>query len=522
MRISSNLFFQTGLNSINAQQSDLMHLYQQVASGQRMVTPADDPLAAAQAINLSQAQTLNQRFADNREVAKGNLGTEENTLSSVTTLLQDIKTRLIEAGNGTMSDADRATLSNVLKNSKDTLLGLANATDGNGQYLFSGYSGSQPAFVVDASGKVTYNGDANQRLIQADQTRQIAGSDIGSDIFMRASTGARNYMTSADSANTGTGLIGKPVVTDAQGANVGKAFEIEFSNSGTPPVLQYTINVKDASGNTVSSSAPTDYVAGTVSLDLGGGVKVDFSGAPAAGDKFAVEPANSGYAASVQLTDPSAANIDPTVAGKATVTDATAQYFGKPFTVEFDAADPTKFTTTFYSDSSLATPLGTVDGTFTPPGGATDIPGAGVSLDITGTPQGGDKITVQAPQPTDLNIFDTLDSVIAALDTPASTGDTEQTAFLNTLAGAIQRIDLNYNQVLTVRSSIGSRLNELDAIDSNGTLRNLGYTQQLSRLEDVDYYSATAQLQLRQSALEAAALAFKQIQGTSLFNMGSN
>lgn len=102
MRISSNLFFQTGVNAINAQQSDLMHLYQQVASGQRMVSPADDPLAAAQAINLSQAQSLNQRFSANRDVAKSNLGTEDNALSSVTTLLQDIKTRLIEAGNGTM------------------------------------------------------------------------------------------------------------------------------------------------------------------------------------------------------------------------------------------------------------------------------------------------------------------------------------------------------------------------------------------------------------------------------------
>src|SRR3546814_11901123 len=74
MRISSTLFFQTGLNSINAQQSDLMHLYQQIGSGQRMVTPADDPLAAAQAINISQSQSLNKRFADNRDVAKSNLG----------------------------------------------------------------------------------------------------------------------------------------------------------------------------------------------------------------------------------------------------------------------------------------------------------------------------------------------------------------------------------------------------------------------------------------------------------------
>src|SRR5690606_32722819 len=102
MRISSTLFFQTGLNSINAQQSDLMHLYQQVGSGQRMVTPADDPLAAAQAINISQAQTMNKRFADNREVANRNLGIEDNTLQSVTLLLQDLKTQLVSAGNGTM------------------------------------------------------------------------------------------------------------------------------------------------------------------------------------------------------------------------------------------------------------------------------------------------------------------------------------------------------------------------------------------------------------------------------------
>src|SRR3546814_808607 len=163
MRISSTLFFQTGLNSINAQQSDLMHLYQQIGSGQRMVTPADDPLAAAQAINISQSQSLNKRFADNRDVAKSNLGIEENTLNSVTTLLQDIKTRLIEAGNGTMADADRATLSNVLASARTSLLGLANATDGSGQYLFDGPMG-RPAPFREVGGKIVYIDRKSTRL----------------------------------------------------------------------------------------------------------------------------------------------------------------------------------------------------------------------------------------------------------------------------------------------------------------------------------------------------------------------
>lgn len=70
MRISSELVFNTALRTIQAQQTDFLHLYQQIGTGQKMVTPADDPLAASQAINLSQSLTLNQRYAENRAVAR--------------------------------------------------------------------------------------------------------------------------------------------------------------------------------------------------------------------------------------------------------------------------------------------------------------------------------------------------------------------------------------------------------------------------------------------------------------------
>jgi flagellar hook-associated protein 3 FlgL len=333
---------------------------------------------------------------------------------------------------------------------------------------------------------------------------------------MHATAGSGSYVTAAAAGNTGTALISQPTVTNLQGSYVGKAFDVQFAMSADPiPVLQYTVNVLDASGGTVvATSAPVDYVAGTTSLDLGGGVQVSFTGTPQAGDAFSVEPANARYVASPSLQAGSTLAV-----GATSVSDSTAAYFGKPFSIAFD--DATNFTVTYYSDSSLATPVGTTTGVYAAPG-TISIPGSGLSIDMAGVPVAGDKVTVQPSQPTNLNIFDTLDSIISSLDTPLTGSDSGQAAFLNNLAGAIQRIDLNYNQVLSVRSSVGTRLNELDAIDSNGTLRNLGYTSQLSKLEDVDYYTATAQLQLRQSALQAAATAFKQIQGTSLFNMGSN
>src|SRR5690606_24778448 len=146
MRISSNLFFQTGLNSINAQQAVLVHLYKQVGSGQRMVKPSDDPLGAAQAINISQTLAMSERYGQNRQVALQNLGMQQNVLNSATMQLQGIKTRLVEVGNGTLADVDRAALAEVLQGSRDALLNLANSTDGNGQYLFSGSRGSRPAF----------------------------------------------------------------------------------------------------------------------------------------------------------------------------------------------------------------------------------------------------------------------------------------------------------------------------------------------------------------------------------------
>ena len=406
MRISSSLMFQTGLNTINAQQSDLMHLYQQIGSGQKMVTPADDPLGASQAINLSQSQAQNARYADNRSVANQNLATEEDALNSLTLLLQDVRTRMVQVGNGTLSDADRQTLANVLQNARDTALGIANTTDGNGQYVFSGSRGSAPAFMADG----TYNGDGMQRLIQADATRQIAGSDVGRDIFARSQPGTLAYVSTAGAGNTGTMVASGPYISDrAQNPDARYSYAVSFTSA-----TDYTVVVTDES--TGVASAPVNYTLtpGATEMDLGQGTKVQISGTPAAGDTLAVDP--------LKTQDP--------------------------------------------------------------------------------------------------NIFQTFDKLIAALNAPTQ-GDDQATANLrNILNTGMQQVATSYDNVLTVRASIGARMNELQALDDSGSQRNLGFTKALSGIEDLDYYEATTQLSLRKIALEGAGLAFQTIQGLSLFNLG--
>ncbi len=513
MRISSNLFFQTGLNSINAQQSDLMHLYQQVASGQRMVTPADDPLAAAQAINISQSQSLNARFAANRQVATTNIGTALNAMDSVVTLMQDVKTQLVAAGNGTLSDADRATLSNVLVSARSSLLGLANSTDGSGQYLFSGAQGGTAAYQ-EVGGKIVYMGDAGQRKIQADQTRQIPGSDVGSDIFNRAAPGTSGYLTRANTAdNIGTGLISTATITDAKGSTIGNAFTITFTSA-----TEYTVDVTNPAGQAVLPAATGTYTPGTeASLALPGGVQVKFSGAPQAGDTFKVDPISlPAYAVTAPGTNSPDATMSSPIAYDPALADS-----GNMFSIKYvQATDSYEVDVKDAGGAVLATGVpASVDAN-----GLMKLP-YGMQVKVAGTPADGDTFQVSAADPgaqTDLNIFDTLDSIIAALATPMQDDPVAAANLQNTLASAMQRLDVNYNNVLTISASMGSRQNELDALDANGSARALSYSSQLKTLEDVDYYTATTQLQLRTSALEAASLAFKKIQSIGLFNMSSS
>ncbi len=183
MRISTQTLFESGAAQLGELQSGLARTQQQIASGRRILTPSDDPVAAARALEVSQSQSLNAQHGVNRQYAKSALSEMEGTLSSVTELMQNVKTTIATAGNDTLSDTQRSYLATELSARRDALLGLANSRDGMGNYMFSGFQTATPAFSKDASGAVTYDGDAGQRLMQVDATRRMAATAPGSTVF---------------------------------------------------------------------------------------------------------------------------------------------------------------------------------------------------------------------------------------------------------------------------------------------------------------------------------------------------
>lgn len=150
----------------------------------RVVNPSDDALAASQAVRLKQSLGLGEQYQTARNFANSNIALSENVIQNVHDVIFKIQVTVVNAGNTTVSDADRLTLSSQLEGLKAELLGLANTRDGLGNFIFGGFKTDTPPFVQDSvTGEVTYQGGDTALTQKVDPTRELAVSYLGSDIF---------------------------------------------------------------------------------------------------------------------------------------------------------------------------------------------------------------------------------------------------------------------------------------------------------------------------------------------------
>ncbi|XQM35992.1 Flagellin N-terminal domain-containing protein [Cupriavidus sp. H19C3] len=401
IRVATSTLYTQGLASMNNQQASLLHVQQQLGTGRRVLSPSDDPVAASRALGVSLAGAVNNQYATSRKQANSTLGLEENTLQTVTTTIQNIKTLLVNAGNGTMSDNDRASLATALQGQYDQLLGLANADDGNGNYLFAGLQSGTVPFTKNAAGGAVYQGDTGNQLLQVDVARQMQAGNNGAEVFQSVTANA-GYVLQAGN-NTGTATYSAISASDPTDPLYGHSFTLSFAN--VAGVTQYTVT-DNTTGNPVVAGVP--YADG-VNIDVGG-----------------------------------------------------------------------------------------------------------VSFSVKGAPAAGDIMTIKPAQQAGTDMFANLQNVIDALKQPLNT-DADNAKLQNVIATGIRQFNNSLDNVLTVRSSVGSRMNELDSLDAIGTNRDLGNQKTLSDLTELDYAAAISEYYQRSTALQGAQSSFMQIQGMNLF-----
>ena len=302
MRVSTSQIFDSGSRGIGRNQSELYRLQTQMASGRKIQSPEDDPIAAAQALVLTQAKSVSTQFLKNQSDAQGKLGVVNAQLTALTEALQSVRDRIVQAGNTTLANTDRNAIAQELESSFAQMMSIANAQDRTGNYMFSGFQGAAKPFSATSTGAV-YAGDDGKRLLQVDASRQIASNVSGSELFERVRNGNGTFVTSTGGVlpNQGTGVIDQGSVTDPllwnQALAAGVA-NVEIRFTVTAGVTQYELF--DGAGLSISAT-PMNFTPGqsialkntlvpppSSPLDFGASVVIE--GQPTAGDKFSIAP----------------------------------------------------------------------------------------------------------------------------------------------------------------------------------------------------------------------------------------
>lgn len=194
MRVSTAQIFENATLNMNRNQTDLFRLQNQISTGRRVLAPEDDPVASAQALVTTQSQQVNKQFLENQGNAKVQLTMAETTLDGVTNVIQYVRERAVQLGNGALGDDQRQAIATDLQQKFDELVALANAQNGEGLYLFSGFKGGTRPFSLAGNAatpynvtnpSVSFNGDGGERVLQVEASRQMGVTVSGDDVFMR-------------------------------------------------------------------------------------------------------------------------------------------------------------------------------------------------------------------------------------------------------------------------------------------------------------------------------------------------
>src|SRR5258708_7385415 len=189
MRISTNEFLQGSLNDLLAQQSSVNQLNREIATGEALLRPADDPGAAGQVVGLANQIGQLTYDAANGQAATQTLQNGVGALQQVTNLLVQLRQTAESIANGTSTPSDRQSAIASAQSTLQQLVQLANTQGPNGGYLFAGSKSNARAFSTQPTGQVVFNGDGATNRAQIAPSLDVASTISGTGIFMNVPPG---------------------------------------------------------------------------------------------------------------------------------------------------------------------------------------------------------------------------------------------------------------------------------------------------------------------------------------------
>ncbi|WP_256493235.1 flagellar hook-associated protein FlgL [Endozoicomonas sp. SCSIO W0465] len=182
MRISTGNFNRVMLQVMQQTMTDLAKTSDQLSTGKRILQPSDDAIDTVKILHLNNELTAIGQFENNISSVTGWLQQQDALYSGMNDLLLRARDLLLQASNGTQSNADLKSFATELGSLNESLLSLANYQTADGQYLFSGTTTNQQP-VVQSVGDYAYNGNNQYRQVAISGSAQVQITQPGNELF---------------------------------------------------------------------------------------------------------------------------------------------------------------------------------------------------------------------------------------------------------------------------------------------------------------------------------------------------
>jgi flagellar hook-associated protein 3 FlgL len=183
MRIATAQYQAMMNQSLQKNQSRITELTEQMANGNRIQVPSDDPVDSVRISRLKREEAAIGQYRDNIAAVKQRMSKNEGYLSNMVNDMNSGRDLLVWAADGSNAPDDLNAMVTSLTALRESLMYTSNSIDQEGRYIFSGTATGTAPIAYDANAplgsRYSYAGNTNdQTVVVGNGITQVANQNV--------------------------------------------------------------------------------------------------------------------------------------------------------------------------------------------------------------------------------------------------------------------------------------------------------------------------------------------------------
>lgn len=215
MRVSTNMQFTLAQSTINNRRGELLKIQEQIATGRRINTFAEDPVASRKVLQEQGTLRATESWRRTSGEAQLLLETADSVMASVGDALDRAYELAVQMSNDTYGNENRQAAADEIRQLRERVVELANS-ERNGRALFSGLGNQADPFAVDG----TFSGDTGRLQVPVGRRAFLDATLGGGEPFLDAAGGRNTIETLIELENrirTNDGSQVSDLIEEVQG-----------------------------------------------------------------------------------------------------------------------------------------------------------------------------------------------------------------------------------------------------------------------------------------------------------------